>query len=61
MIDVAILSVIRRWPLREGVSIREIALRTKLSRNTNSQVPVERQAGAGLPEAKEPEQARRVS
>ena len=34
MIDVAILSVIRRWHLREGLSIREIARRTKLSRNT---------------------------
>jgi transcriptional regulator with XRE-family HTH domain len=34
MIDVALLSVIRRWRLREGVSIREIARRTKLSRNT---------------------------
>ncbi len=34
MIDVAILSVIRRWYLREGVSIREIAKRTGLSRNT---------------------------
>ena len=34
MIDVAILSVIRRWRLREGLSIREIARRTKLSRNT---------------------------
>ena len=30
----AILSVIRRWHLREGLSIREIARRTKLSRNT---------------------------
>ena len=30
----AILSVIRRWHLREGVPIREIARRTKLSRNT---------------------------
>ena len=30
----AILSVIRRWPLRDGVSIREIGRRTKLSRNT---------------------------
>ena len=26
--------MIRRWHLREGVSIREIARRTKLSRNT---------------------------
>ena len=34
MIDVALLSVIRRWQLREGVSIREIAWRTQLSRNT---------------------------
>ena len=34
MIDVALLSVIRRWHLREGLSIREIARRTDLSRNT---------------------------
>jgi len=34
VIDVALLSVIRRWHLREGISIREIARRTKLSRNT---------------------------
>lgn len=34
MIEVAILSVIRRWHLREGVPIREIARRTRLSRNT---------------------------
>ena len=34
MINVAILSVIRRWHLRDGVSIREIARRTRLSRNT---------------------------
>ena len=34
MIDVALLSVIRRWHRRDGVSIREIARRTKLSRNT---------------------------
>lgn len=34
MIDVALLSVIRRWHFREGVSIREIVQRTKLSRNT---------------------------
>ncbi len=36
MIDVAILSVIRRWHFREGISIREISRRTKLSRNTIS-------------------------
>lgn len=34
MIDVALLRVIRRWHLREGVSIREIARSTELSRNT---------------------------
>lgn len=34
MIDMAFLSVIRRWALREGISIREIAQRTGLSRNT---------------------------
>ena len=34
MIDVATLSVIRRWALREHLSIREIARRTGLSRNT---------------------------
>jgi len=34
VIDVALVSVIRRWHLREGISIREIARRTKLSRNT---------------------------
>ena len=34
MIDVALVSVIRRWHHREGVSIREIARRSGLSRNT---------------------------
>ena len=34
MIDVATLSVIRRWALREQMSIREISRRTGLSRNT---------------------------
>ncbi len=34
MIDVATLSVIRRWALREQLSIREIARRTGLARNT---------------------------
>ena len=34
MIDVALLSVIRRWHLREGLAIREIVRRTGLSRNT---------------------------
>ena len=34
MINVALLSVIRRWHLRDGMSIREISRRTGLSRNT---------------------------
>lgn len=34
MIDVAILSVIRRWHFRDQMPIREIARRTGLSRNT---------------------------
>lgn len=34
MIDVALLSVIRRWHHREGMPIRQIARRTGLSRNT---------------------------
>lgn len=34
MIDVALLSVIRRWHLRDGMAIREISRRTGLSRNT---------------------------
>ena len=34
MIDVALVSVIRRWHHREGLSVRKIARRTGLSRNT---------------------------
>ncbi len=34
MIDVALLSVMRRWHHRDGMPIREIARRTGLSRNT---------------------------
>lgn len=34
VIDGALLSVIRRWHLREGLAIREMARRTGLSRNT---------------------------
>jgi transposase len=34
VIDMAFLSVIRRWALRERISIREITRRTGLSRNT---------------------------
>ena len=34
MINVELLSVIRRWHLRDGLGIREISRRTGLSRNT---------------------------
>ena len=34
MIDVALVSVIRRWHFREHISLRQIAKRTGLSRNT---------------------------
>jgi len=34
VINVALLSVIRRWHLRDGMSIREVSRRTGLSRNT---------------------------
>ncbi|EYC49674.1 transposase [Hylemonella gracilis str. Niagara R] len=34
MIDVATLNVIRRWALREQMSIREISRRTGVARNT---------------------------
>jgi transcriptional regulator with XRE-family HTH domain len=34
MINMDLLSVIRRWALRDELSIREIARRTSLSRNT---------------------------
>jgi transcriptional regulator with XRE-family HTH domain len=34
VIDMALLSVIRRWHFREHLSIREISRRTGLSRNT---------------------------
>jgi transposase len=34
VIDVATLNVIRRWALRDQMSIREISRRTGLARNT---------------------------
>ncbi len=34
MIDVAILSIIRRWHLRDQIPLREIARRLGISRNT---------------------------
>ena len=49
----ATLSVIRRWALREQLSIREIARRTGLSRNT-----IKKYLRAG---AAEPRYAKRIS
>ena len=53
MINVAILSVIRRWALREQLSLREIARRTGLSRNT-----IKKYLRSG---AAEPHYAKRIS
>jgi transposase len=50
VIDVALLSVIRRWYLRDGLTIREIARRTGLSRNT-----VRKYLRSGLVEPRYPE------
>jgi len=49
MIDVALLSVIRRWHHRDGIAIREIARRTGLSRNT-----VRKYLASGIVEPKYP-------
>ena len=48
----AFLSIIRRWALREHLSIREIARRTKLSRNT---IRKYLRSGAVEPEFRVPE------
>lgn len=50
MIDVALLSVIRRWHFREGMPIREITRRTGLSRNT-----VRKYLASGVVEPRYPE------
>jgi transposase len=50
VINVALLSVIRRWRLREGRSVREIARRTGLSRNT-----VRKYLNSGVVEPKYPQ------
>lgn len=52
VIDMMLLSVIRRWALREGLSIREISRRLRLSRNT---VRRYLRCGAVEPEFKVPE------
>jgi transposase len=52
VIDMALLSVIRRWHFREGMPIREIERRTGLSRNT---IRKYLRAGAVEPKFKVPE------
>lgn len=46
----ALLSVIRRWHLRDGIAIREIARRTGLSRNT-----IRKYLNSGIVEPQYPE------
>jgi transposase len=57
VIDMALLSVIRRWHFREGMPIREIERRTGLSRNT-----IRRYLRAGMvePRFKVPERASKL-
>jgi transposase len=52
VIDMALLSVIRRWALRDHLSIREISRRTSLSRNT---IRKYLRSGAVEPQFKVPE------
>ena len=56
MIDVALLSVIRRWHLRDKISIREIARRTKLSRNTIAKYLASGETSPHYPRRKSPSQ-----
>lgn len=50
----ALVSVIRRWHFREGVSIREIARRTQLSRNTIRKYLQDGQLEPRYPQRKSP-------
>ena len=52
----ALLSVIRRWRLRDGISIREIARRTKLSRNTIAKYLASGETSPHYPHRKSPSQ-----
>lgn len=50
----ALLSVIRRWYLRDKISIREIARRTKLSRNTITKYLASGETNPRYPHRKSP-------
>ena len=52
----ALLSVIRRWHLRDKISIREIARRTKLSRNTITKYLASGEISPRYPHRKSPSQ-----
>jgi len=57
---VALLSVIRRWHLREGIPIREVARRTGLSRNTVRKYLAGQVIEPAYPPRKTPQQAGRL-
>jgi len=57
VIDMALLSVIRRWHLRDRMPIREIARRTGLSRNT---IRKYLRSGAVEPQFRVPERASKL-
>ncbi len=50
----ALVSVIRRWHLREGMPIREIARRTGLSRNTIRKYLADQNLEPSYPDRKSP-------
>lgn len=50
----ALLNVIRQWHLRDKISIREIARRTKLSRNTITKYLASGETSLRYPNRKSP-------
>jgi transposase len=54
VIDVALLSIVRRWHFREGIMIRELTRRTGLSRNTVRKYLASGMLESGYPNRKSP-------